>query len=283
MITDQADALRDLVTDTRERRARVITVASGKGGVGKSNIAVNLAIRLSMMGRKVVLLDADLGTANADVLCDLKPVIGLAHVVAGRAEINEAVIDAPGGFHLLPGASGLAGMAGLSEYEHSRLIRQIRRLEDDYDLVLIDAGAGVSPNVVNFVLAADQLLVVTTPEPTAVTDAYALIKVVTRQGGACDIRLLVNQARDVEEARRVFARIDSVCRRFLRISPRYAGHVLADPRVSAAVRRRSPFVLSSPSCDASVCVGQLAHRMDRGAIKKRGAGLLRRMAVWLAG
>lgn len=283
MLTDQAQALRSLVMQSDNGRARVVAIASGKGGVGKSNIAVNLAIRLSSMGRRVVLLDADLGTANADVLCNINPTGDLAHVVAGRQTLNEAIVEAPGGFGLIPGASGLAQMAALGEFERMRLIQQVRQLEKEYDLVLIDTGAGVSPNVLSFALAADQLLVVTTPEPTAVTDAYAVIKIITRQQRDCDVRVLVNMVKDTDEARSVFKRIDAVCRRFLNLSTLYAGHVVSDPRVSVAVRRRRPFILDSPNCDASSCINQLAHRMDRHAIEPRGDGLLRRMAMWLAG
>jgi len=283
MLTDQAHALRNLVMQSGPRRAKIVAITSGKGGVGKSNIAVNLAIRLSRMGRRVVLLDADLGTANADVLCNLSPTGDLAHVVAGRQTLVQAMIEAPGGFRLIPGASGLAQMAALGEFERVRLMQQVRQLEEDNDLVLIDTGAGVSPNVLSFALGADQLLVVTTPEPTAVADAYAVIKIVSRQREDSDVRVLVNMVKDTEEGRDVFKRIDAVCRQFLGLSTLYAGHVVSDPRVSMAVRRRRPFILDSPNCDASACISQLAHRMDRHAIEPRGDGLLRRMAMWLAG
>jgi flagellar biosynthesis protein FlhG len=290
MLTDQAQALRELVMESGEPGGsdevcpRIITIASGKGGVGKSNIAVNLAIRLSTMGRRVVLLDADLGTANADVLCNLSSRGNLAHVVAGRWTLNQAMVEAPGGFRLIPGASGLAQMAALSEFEKDHLLRQVRGLGGDTDLVLIDTGAGIGPNLMTFALAADDLLVVTTPEPTAVTDAYAVIKVVTRQRPDADIRLLVNMVKDAAEARGVYDRIESVCRRFLNVSPRYAGHMVHDPRITAAVRRRRPFVLDSPSCEASVCIGRLAHRLDRhGSLECGSQSLFHRMTNWLTG
>jgi flagellar biosynthesis protein FlhG len=280
---DQAQALRKLVMETGVRRARVVAISSGKGGVGKSNIAVNLAIRLSGMGRSVVLLDADLGTADADVLCGLQPVSTLAHVVAGRKTIVQAAIDAPGGFRLVPGASGLAQMAALSEFERGRLIQLVGELEATADVILVDTGAGVSPNVLGFFLAADEQVVVTTPEPTAMADAYALIKTANRQSQDLDIRVLVNLVRDPAEGRAVYDRLDAVCRRFLNLHVRYAGHVSLDPRVTLAVRRRRPFVLEYPTCDASACIGQLAHRLDRHAAEPRGEGLLRRMVLWLAG
>ena len=283
MILDQAQALRRWVMDTAVRRARIVAVTSGKGGVGKSNIAVNLAVRLSQMGRRVILLDADLGTANADVLCNITPGATIAHVVEGRQTLQDAMIDAPGGFRLVPGASGLAQMAALSEFERARLVQQIEQMQSEADMILIDTGAGVSPNVLTFAVAADELLVVTTPEPTAITDAYAMIKTVCKQKENPDIRLLVNMVHDTAEARAVFDRIDAVGQRFLKLKLKFAGHVVIDPRVGQAVRRRRPFVLDFPGSEASICVGQLAHRLDRHAAEPRGDGLLRRMATWVAG
>jgi len=283
MATDQAQALRQMVTATSGRRARIVAITSGKGGVGKSNVAVNLAVRLSQMGRSVVLLDGDLGTANADVLCNLPPGQSLARVVAGQMTLRQAMVDAPGGFRLIRGASGLAQIAALGEFERTRLIHQVQALEQGVDLVLIDTGAGVSPNVLGFSVGADQLLVVTTPEPTAVTDAYALLKATRRHRDDLGVHVVVNMVRDSNEGRDVFNRLDAVCRRFLKLNVRYAGHVLLDARVAAAVRSQRPFMLETPGCPAGVCISQLAHRMDRYAVEPQEQGWLRRMASWLAG
>jgi flagellar biosynthesis protein FlhG len=279
---DQAQALRQLARH-RRGRARIVAITSGKGGVGKTNIAVNLAVRLTEMGRRVILLDADLGTANADVLCNLCPAGNLAHVVAGRMTLAQALVEAPGGFGLIPGASGLAQMAALDSYERDRLVEQMQQLETEADVLLVDTGAGISPNTLGFVVAADQQLVVTTPEPTAVTDAYAVIKTAARQRSDLDVRVLVNMAKDSAEAKAVFARLREVCRRFLDLPVQYAGCIPTDPRVCSAVRRRRPFVLEYPLAPASAGIGQLAHRMDRHAIEPQGQGLLRRMALWLSG
>lgn len=301
MIADQAEALREMVAEDRGRRSTVsgrrptaspirattLAVTSGKGGVGKTSVSVNLAVQLAQMGRRVILLDADLGTANADVICNINAPKNLSHVVAGRCSLRDTLVDAPGGFRLIAGASGLSQMAALGEFERARLMDQMRELEDEADLILIDTGAGVGPNVLGFLVAADQILVVTTPEPTAITDAYAVIKTATRQYGGqaeeLDIKLLVNQVRDESEARMVYDRVSGVCRRFLGTTPRYAGHVLSDTRVPHAVRRRQPFVLEHPSSPASMCLHRLAHRIDRHASTPRDHGLLRRMAAWLVG
>lgn len=263
--------------------ARVLAVTSGKGGVGKTNVAVNLAARLATMGRRILLMDADLGMANADVLCNLNVRTTLAHVLTGRRTLSDVMIDGPGGFTLIPGVSGLAAIADLSEFERARMLDLLTQLEDEYDLVIIDTGAGISPNVLNFVEAADEVLVVTTPEPTAITDAYGLIKTICRRREGAEFSILINQVRDSREARRVFDRIDLVCRRFLGVRATNAGCVPLDPHVSAAVRRREPFVIGVPDCPASGYVRQLAHKLDRHAAEPRDGGFFKKFASWLAG
>ncbi len=278
-----ADAPTETPAQPKPRRgARVIAVTSGKGGVGKTNIAVNLATRLASMDRRVLLLDADLGLANADLIANVSPRANLAHVIAGRKKIEEVICEGPGGFRFVPGASGLAQMANLTDLERARVMQMMRRFEADNDLILIDTGAGIGRNVLSFVLAADEVLMVTTAEPTAATDAYALIKTVMRKRDDVAVDLLVNMARDRQEAKRVYDRINAVCRRFLGRSLRDAGHVLHDPRVAHAVRVRRPFVLGEPDGPASVCVTRLAHMLDRHAKEVREIGFFRRVTNWLA-
>ncbi|MEM1211512.1 MAG: MinD/ParA family protein [Planctomycetota bacterium] len=265
-------------------QAQSIAVTSGKGGVGKTTVAVNLSVALSKMGRRVVLLDADLGTANADVICDLNPVVGLAAVVAGRRTIDEVVLEAPGGFGLIPGASGLAQMADLSGGQRQRLIDQFDRLDRLADVVVIDTGAGVGANVLGFAAAADRVLVVTTPEPTAITDAYAVIKTAHQRRPGLDVHVLVNIVRDEREAHMVFDRIAMVCHRFLGLMPTYAGYLPADEHVSQAVRARRPFAVMAPASAVSQCVRALAHRLDLHAVEPQpaAAGFLRRLSTWFA-
>ena len=250
------------------RRARTIAVTSGKGGVGKTNLAVNLAARFAQAGKATVLLDADMGLANADVLCGLQLPYNLAHVVARRRRLAEVLADAPGGFKLCAGASGLARMADLPPAEHAVLLNSLAALEEVSDLILIDTGAGISPNVLNFTRTADHVLVVTTPEPTAITDAYATIKVVRRERGDSPdrgaISLLVNQARDADEAARAYGRVSRVAREFLGVAVEDAGFVPADAAVGRAVRERVPFVIGRPHSPASVAVTKLAARLEQG-------------------
>jgi flagellar biosynthesis protein FlhG len=277
--TDQAAQLRSLMSARLpRRRATVIAVTSGKGGVGKSNVAINLAIKLSMAGKNVVLLDADLGLANADVLCNVELPFNLSHVIARKKELHEVLVKAPGGFQLIGGASGLARMADLTDADRQRIVDALAQLEQSADIILIDTGAGISPNVLCFTRAADHVLVVTTPEPTAITDAYAVIKVVTRDALQRRLSLLVNQARSAVEARVVHERIAKVAKQFLGVNVLAAGHVCCDVAVSNAVRQRFPFVLGSPHCAASECITQLAMRLEQGvAATLDGGGFFNRM------
>jgi len=283
VMSDQAQALRELAQMNGVKRARVVAVTSGKGGVGKSSIAVNLAIRLSQMGRRVVLLDADLGTANADVLCNLTPDGSLAHVIAGKRTLDEVMVKAPGGFRMVPGASGLASIAALSDFERARLVQQLRAVEQQADVVLIDTGAGVGPNVLSFVAAADHIMLVATPEPTSITDAYAVVKSLRNARHDLDIMVTPNMVRDEAEAELVFQRLAAVSQRFLKLTLRSAGYVMIDPRVPLSVRRRRPFLLEAPSCDAARGVRSIADALEHEAGQPHGEGILRRMAVWLAG
>jgi len=295
VMVDQASQLRSLMTQQLQQqqapraaepsvrpRANVIAITSGKGGVGKSNVAVNLAIQFSSVGRDVVLLDADLGLANADVLCNVELPYNLSHVIARKKELSDVLYKAPGGFRLIGGASGLARMADLTDFDRQRLVDALVALEQQTDIILIDTGAGISPNVLAFTRAADHVLVVTTPEPTAITDAYAVIKVISRDGTDRRISLLVNQTRSIAEAKVVYERIAKVARQFLAVGVLDAGHMPADENVPLAVRKRTPFVMASPRAAASHSIAQLAMRLEQGVgVKSESGGFFNRMFGWL--
>lgn len=276
---DQASRLRQLVQQARQ--ARTIAVCSGKGGVGKSNVCLNLSILLSAAGHRVALVDADLGLANLDILIDLDVSANLSHVISGVRKLQDVTVDLPTGVQFVPGASGLARLADLSGFERAQLVKQLTVLEEDNDIILADCGAGIGANVLHLVSAADEALVVTSPEPTSVTDAYAVIKILTQRAYPGEISLVVNLAENRQEARWTQQRLADVAQRFLARSVSQAGYVLTDPKVGEAVRRREPFVLAFPRCTASRCLATVAHRLaSSGGSLTRKDGFFRRVANW---
>jgi flagellar biosynthesis protein FlhG len=281
---DQADALRLLVRNAR-KPARVLAVTSGKGGVGKTNLSVNLAIAMAARGARVIVLDLDLGLANVDLLCDLRPRHTVAHVVSGQREIQEAVTDGPGGIRVLAGAAGIDRLANLDDREREGLLRALEQLQLDADVLILDTGAGIGRNTIAFAACADEVLVVTTPEPTATLDAYAAIKCVAREAPEAALRLVVNQVRNRMEAERVAASVTGVAQRFLNIYVETAGCILSDPCVPSAVRQKRPFVLAYPASPAADGVRRLAGRLlapAADAARPEGAGFFRKLAALLA-
>ncbi len=262
-MVDQAEKLR-LMVRTRSH-ARVIAVASGKGGVGKSNVAANLALCLRACRKDVILIDADLGMANLDLLLGMKPRYTLAHVLGGRRSLDQVIQDGPAGIRFIAGASGLTDLSDLEEFRRRQLLQQFTALQHQTDVMIIDTGAGISRNVLSFCHAADQTLVVTTPEPTSMTDAYALIKCLTKEASGNRISLLVNLAQSRNEAKAIFQRISHVARQFLSADVFDAGYILRDEHVTEAVCRREPVVLAYPRCQASLCLMSIAAKWTRTA------------------
>lgn len=283
-LMDQAHGLREVARRT-ERKAQTIAITSGKGGVGKTNLSVNLAATLAGMKRRVALLDADLGCANADILCNVQPRFNLAHVVAGQRSLAEVITPVPAGFSLIPGASGLAKMADLSEADRRRIVADLDLLSDSTDCLIIDTGAGIGRNVLSFTSSADHVVVVTTPEPTAITDAYAVMKVLVRCGTAANggkISVMVNMTKSRDEARQVFDRIAGVARQFLKVDVAFAGYVVSDTAVQQAVRKRAPFVVQYPHSAAAACVQAWANRIDHHVevTPPEPRGFFHRLANW---
>jgi flagellar biosynthesis protein FlhG len=242
-------------------RRRIVAVTSGKGGVGKTNIVTNLAIALSRQGIRVLVVDGDLGLANVDLLLGIAPQYDLQDVILGSRSIADVVLDGPDGIRILPASSGVEELANLDEYRTEVLIRSLGELERDVDMILIDCPSGIGRNAVTLAQVADPILVVTTPEPTAFSDAYAMIKVLSRRNLKSVPALVVNEAVSEEEAAAVAKRVRSVAKRFLNLDVEYWGAILADDAVPKSVLRQEPFLSTYPYSPAAGCIYQLARRV----------------------
>jgi flagellar biosynthesis protein FlhG len=269
------------IMEDRGGGATVFAVASGKGGVGKTNIAANLAICLGACGKRVILLDADLGLANLDVILNVSSKYNISHVIAGLKSIAEITQKGPAGIEVIYGASGIEGLADLSQFQRQRLIEELGTLEDDADAIIIDTAAGMSKSVMAFCLAADHTLIVATPEPTAMTDAYAMIKALTAHNYCGRISLIVNMADSLAEGRKVFRQIADVARRFLNAAVYDAGVLLKDEKLSAAVRQRRPVVLAYPKSHITSCLVALAAKLAKcSAAQMHTGSLFKKVVNW---
>lgn len=265
---DQAERLRQLAAAYRSKAAgsrmrvtQVIAVTSGKGGVGKTNLSVNIGQGLVAAGKEVILLDADLGLANADILLGTVPPYHLGHLLNGDRDILELVHRTTTRLQLIAGGSGLAGLADLGEIKLAQFLASLSKLDGMADFLIIDTGAGVGHAVQKFVLASDQVLVVTTPEPTAVADAYTVIKVLSGQRPGLPMRLIVNQAERLNEAAQVAERLILTAGGFLGQKVEHLGTVPRDPYVWQAVRQQVPFVVAYPGAPASRAVDAVVRRL----------------------
>jgi flagellar biosynthesis protein FlhG len=262
-MADQAERLRAIVKEnmTNINPARVITITSGKGGVGKTNFAVNLGITLSKLGQKVLLVDADLGLANVDVMLGMIPKYNLGHVLLGEKKIADIIINGPEGMKIIPSGSGMYKLANLSEKKLAQCLEYLNELEKTTDIILIDTGAGLSKGVLKFVLAAGEVIIITTPEPTAITDAYGIIKVITGSKRDLPIRVVVNMVKNEKEAGEVMERLSAVTRRFLGMDLVSLGFIPLDTVVPKAVKEQQPFVLSHPRSAVAQSINEMANQL----------------------
>ena len=247
---------------------RVIAITSGKGGVGKTNIVANLGLALTQLGKKVLVLDADWGLGNLDVLLGLAPKYNLSHVIMGQKSISEILIDGPGNMKILPASSGIQELTQLSIDQKIRLFTQLDFLVDDVDVLLIDTAAGISPNVMDINVSAQEILVVVSPEPTSLTDAYALMKVLSLKYAERHCKLLVNLTSSIQEGSEIYRQLNLVASRFLNISIEYIGCVHYDQRVTQGVKKQKIVCELYPSTRASRCFTALAKKICEASAAK---------------
>lgn len=283
-MNDQADMLRKIVNmksdnlqanppeNNPDKSARVITVTSGKGGVGKTNITINLALALSKMGMKVVILDVDFGLANIDVLFGIIPKYTLLDLIHDEKSIFEVLTDGPDNIKFLSGGSGVEELIRLDRKKLRKFVSSISLLDKLFDVILIDTGAGLSQNVMSFIMAADEVLLVTTPEPTAITDAYALVKMVSRRDKKKPLNIVVNKADSIKEAEEIANKLSVVSQKFLSLKLIKLGYILYDDNVTKSVKLQKPFSLYNPKCQAAKNISEIASKLFMQKLSEDGAG-----------
>jgi flagellar biosynthesis protein FlhG len=282
-VADQAEKLREIMRNKNpistppeshpQKASRIISVSSGKGGVGKTNIAINLALAYAKLGKKVIVLDADLGLANVNVVLGVIPRYNLYHLIRQQKKMRDIILDTTYGIQIVAGASGFSKIANLSEEERRVFIEELHELSAA-DIIIIDTSAGVSNNVLTFVAASDDVIIVTTPEPTAITDAYGIVKIIATEIDNLELglKLVVNRVKSVTEGRKVSERVINIAGQFLNIKLDYLGFVYDDPIVQNAVIRQRPFLTLDPKGRASICIDHIVRRLENMDFKE-GSGI----------
>lgn len=269
---EQVDDLRELMKDVsfkkneqnkKNHNTRIIAITSGKGGVGKTNFAVNMAIAYAQLGKKVILIDGDLGMANVNVLLNIVPAYNMMHVINKKKTMKEIVMDTEFGIKFIAGANGFSKIANLSVDELDYFAQQFSSL-GNADIIIIDTGAGIANNVLQFVAAADEVFVLTTPEPTAITDAYGMIKIITTEivEHTVDIKLIINRVHSADEGKRISERMINIVGQFLGYKVDYLGFVYEDPIVQASVIRQKPFIVVNPTSKPAVCLKHIVGKIE---------------------
>jgi flagellar biosynthesis protein FlhG len=260
--------------DPPRKKSRIITIASGKGGVGKTNMSVNIAIAYARMGKKIVVMDADLGLANVNVILGITPpTYTLFHVMKKQKSMREILEKTVYGIDIVAGASGFSRIANLTEDERHNFINELDSLSDA-DIIIIDTSAGVSSNVLDFVTAADDVLIIATPEPTAITDAYGLIKIIASEPQYVDLnlnlKLVVNRVKSVAEWKKVSDRMTTIAGQFLNLKVENLGYIYDDPVVAQAVLRQKPFMSIDPKSKASLCIQRIVGALEKTEVRESG-------------
>ncbi|ROR30785.1 flagellar biosynthesis protein FlhG [Mobilisporobacter senegalensis] len=265
---DQAENLRNIIKKSNQRlsNARVITVTSGKGGVGKSSVSVNLALQLKRLGKRVVIIDADFGLANVEVMFGIRPIYNLADLIYHGKNIKEIITKGPEDIGFISGGSGIQELSNLNREQIVSLTKNLGELDEIADVIIIDTGAGISESVLEFVIASSEVLLVVTPEPTSITDAYALLKTLNKNAEFCNentvIKIVTNRVASANDGKELFHKLSVVVQKFLNIQLEYLGAIPQDNNVSKAVMQQKPFSLIYPTSTSSKAIFDLANNLN---------------------
>jgi len=259
---DQAEKLRQLAVDkTKDNyRAKILTVTSGKGGVGKSNFVVNLSIALSKLGKKVLIFDADIGMANDDVLMGFLPKYNINDVLFKNKKMEEVMITGPYGVKLIAGGSGLSRVEELTEEEREGFLVKLASLQD-FDYIIMDTGAGINRSVLGFIACCEELIIITTPEPTSLTDSYSLLKAVNHFKIKSKAKVIINRTLDTKEGVMTYNKFNNAVSNFLKMDVEFLGSISEDRKVVQAVRQQEPFIISYPNCAAADDINKIAKKL----------------------
>jgi flagellar biosynthesis protein FlhG len=271
MIEDQASSLRRM---NQSRLIKVIAVTGGKGGVGKTNVTLNTAIAMAQQGKRVMVLDADLGLANVDVLLGLRVVKNLSHVLSGECTLDEVLVEGPHGIKIAPATSGSQSMTELTHTEHAGLIRAFSELHTQIDVLIVDTAAGISDMVLSFSRASQDIMVVVCDEPTSLTDAYALIKILNKEHGVFRFKIVANMVRNMREGQELFSKLTKVTNRFLDVALELVATVPYDENVRKAVRKQKAIVDLYPTSPAALAIRKLAQQAASWPVPSQPGGHL---------
>ena len=268
---DQASGLRKM-QDLQQ--IKVIAVSGGKGGVGKTNVSLNTAIALAQQGKKVLVLDADLGLANVDVMLGLRVKLNLSHVLSGEYEIDDIIIEGPAGINIIPATSGTQSMVDLTPSEHAGLIRAFSDIKTKFDILIVDTAAGISDMVLSFTRAAQDIMLVVCDEPTSITDCYALMKLLSREHGVFKFKVIANMVRSPKEGQQLFSKLTKVTDRFLDVALDLVAVIPFDENIRKSSRKQKAIVEAFPESPAAIAFTNLAKRISKWPIPNQASGHL---------